>query len=115
MTDFVRREIESAIANATPPAAAVIIGPRRCGKTTFLRNLAASYDGETRWLNCDLPGASAKLSFETENDVDAFLRLAPTIVIDEAQRVPNIGLILKMLVDRNELREHPSQIGRAHV
>ena len=42
MTDFVRREIESAIANATPPAAAVIIGPRRCGKTTFLRNLAAS-------------------------------------------------------------------------
>ena len=78
MTDFVRREIESAIANATPPAAAVIIGPRRCGKTTFLRNLAASYDGETRWLNCDLPAASARLNFETENDVDAFLRLAPT-------------------------------------
>lgn len=110
MTDFVRREIESAIANATPPAAAVIIGPRRCGKTTFLRNLAASYDGETRWLNCDLPAASARLNFETENDVDAFLRLAPTIVIDEAQRVPNIGLILKMLVDRNELRERPSRI-----
>ena len=110
MPDFVRRGIEFAIANATASAAAVIIGPRRCGKTTFLRNLVTSYEGEARWLNCDLPGASARLNFDTENDVDAFLRLAPTIIIDEAQRVPNIGLILKMLVDRNELRERPSRI-----
>lgn len=110
MPDFVRRGIEFAIANATASAAAVIIGPRRCGKTTFLRNLVTSYEGEARWLNCDLPGASARLNFDTENDVDAFLRLAPTIIIDEAQRVPNIGLILKMLVDRNELSERPSRI-----
>ena len=39
MADFINRDLEKNVAAATPPAAVVIIGPRRCGKTTFLRQL----------------------------------------------------------------------------
>ena len=33
-----------------------------------------------------------------------------TIVIDEAQRIPGIGLLLKRLVDENEQLENPVNI-----
>ena len=41
-------------------------------------------------------------SLESAGDIEIFLSSADTIVIDEAQRVPNIGLITKMLVDANQ-------------
>ena len=110
MTDFIRRAQEESVAKATPPQAVVIIGPRRCGKTTFLKELVKGYPGGVRWFNCDLQSHVELLQPKTTGDVEAILRMAPTLVIDEAQKVPGIGNVLKLLVDANERREDPVRI-----
>ena len=110
MADFINRDLEKNVAAATPPAAVVIIGPRRCGKTTFLRQLVKTLSGETRWFNCDYASDAQQLRIGSKSDAEALLRLAPNIVIDEAQRVPDIELLLKMLVDCNETLPSPSRI-----
>ncbi len=110
MPNFIARAQASTISSATPPQAVVIIGPRRCGKTTFLKNLVKELGTEARWFNCDLRTHVEQLRFETTSDVEATLRLAPTIVIDEAQKVPDIGNVLKLLVDANEERANPVRI-----
>lgn len=110
MSEFIPRALEKVIGGATPPNAVVVIGPRRCGKTTFLRHFVKTLGQETRWLNCDLPADVNQLHFVSQGDVETFLRQAPIIVIDEAQRVPDIGLVIKTLVDINELRDQPSRI-----
>lgn len=110
MSGFIQRDIEDAVASATPPQAVVIIGPRRCGKTTLLKHIVKKLPEASTFYNCDLPADRNKIRFETKNDVENFLRLSPNIVIDEAQLIPNIGLMLKLLVDVNETRESPSRI-----
>lgn len=54
-----------------------------------------------RWFNGDLITDHRQLQFSSSTDVELTLRQADTIIIDEAQRFPNIGLILKQLVDVN--------------
>ncbi len=51
--------------------------------------------------NGDLITDHRQLQFSSSTDVELTLRQADTIIIDEAQRFPNIGLILKQLVDVN--------------
>ena len=110
MSGFIQRDIEDAVATVTPPQAVVIIGPRRCGKKTLLKHIAKKFSEPSSFYSCDIPADRNKIRFETRNDVESFLRLSPHIVIDEAQLVPNIGLMLKLLVDVNETREKPSRI-----
>lgn len=110
MPDFIRRAQEQSVAEATPPQAVVIIGPRRCGKTTFLKELVKTFPGTVRWFNCDLYSHVRMLQPETTGDVEALLQLAPTLVIDEAQKVPDIGNVIKLLVDANENLEKPVRI-----
>lgn len=99
MSGFIQRDIEDAVASATPPQAVVIIGPRRCGKTTLLKHIVKKLPEASTFYNCDLPADRNKIRFETKNDVENFLRLSPNIVIDEAQLIPNIGLMLKLPVN----------------
>ena len=88
--------------------AVVIFGARRVGKTTLLRMLTAGR--QTLWLNGDSQEDAEIVAFHSVSDVRNFLSQADTIVIDEAQRIPNIGLMLKMLVDENEISERKTQI-----
>lgn len=110
MSGFIERDIESGVVSGTPPQAVVIIGPRRCGKTTLLKHVIKKFPEQSTYYSCDLPADRDKIRFETRGDVENFLRLSPNIVIDEAQLVPDIGLMLKLLVDVNETRENPSRI-----
>ena len=80
--------------------AVVIFGARQIGKTTLLTELS-QYEKSVRWFNGDLITDHRQLQFSSSTDVELTLRQADTIIIDEAQRFPNIGLILKQLVDVN--------------
>lgn len=98
---MIPRDLVDRIVTATPPKAVVIFGPRRVGKTTLIKSLPDL--GVTNFLNGDRRRDVQLLQrLESAGDVDVLLNGADTIVIDEAQRVPNIGLIVKMLVDANE-------------
>lgn len=99
---MIPRDLTAKILPTTPPKAVVIYGPRRAGKTTLVKSLLGPSAGKVRFLNADrIADVRVLQGLESAGDIDVFLQSADTIVIDEAQRVPNIGLITKTLVDAN--------------
>lgn len=88
---------QNLIADCDHKKAIVVIGPRQVGKTTLIQKIV---DGrKTLFLNGDDP--QTRLQIATAN-FQFLLQLVmdyDTIVIDEAQRIENIGLAIKMLVD----------------
>jgi uncharacterized protein len=84
-----------------PGKVLVLYGPRQVGKTTLARDLLAATSLRTRFVNADellYREALASQNLQTLNEV---LGNAQLLVIDEAQRVPEIGLNLKILIDNN--------------
>mgnify|MGYP003289094659 CR=1 FL=1 len=76
----------------------VILGPRQVGKTTLLSQLSIPQD-EVLWLNCDNIDDCEDLTNRTTTELQHLVGQKRFVVIDEAQRVRNIGLTLKMMAD----------------
>lgn len=79
--------------------AVIIVGPRQVGKTTLLKMLTADTDRKVLVWNCDEPDIRKKLNEPTSTELGAETANADLILIDEAQRVKNIGITLKLLID----------------
>lgn len=75
-----------------------ILGPRQVGKTTLLTQLSIPSE-ETLWLNCDNIDDCQTLEHQTTTELQQLVGHKRYVVIDEAQRVKNIGLTLKMMAD----------------
>lgn len=78
---------------------AVLYGPRQVGKTTLARNIAQGIDSGYLYLNCDEPDVAYRLSGKTSTELASLIGAHKMVVIDEAQRVENIGITLKLLAD----------------
>ena len=79
--------------------ALIVLGPRQVGKTTLVRRLAARYEGEVTYLNAD---DTAVISLFERRSAAPLRRLVGNhkiLVLDEGQRIPEIGLKLKLLID----------------
>ena len=76
----------------------VIYGARQTGKTTLSLEIAKKYPGFI-YLNCDEP--DVRLSLTNQNSVNLKRLIGDTslVIIDEAQRVENIGLTAKLIYD----------------
>jgi predicted AAA+ superfamily ATPase len=79
--------------------AVVIYGARQVGKTTLVRDVLASLPGDALYLNCDEPDVRSALTRRTSSELRALIGGRRLVAIDEAQRVHDIGLTLKLLVD----------------
>src|SRR3989338_337619 len=75
----------------------IIYGPRQSGKTTLVKKLLDKHGG--KYLSCDDPSIAQKLTPRTPKELKDFIGSEKLVVIDEAQRVRDIGLSLKILVD----------------
>ena len=71
----------------------------RVGKTTLLQNIAADYD-DTLFLDCDEPDIRKILTETTSTALKNLFGTSKLIIIDEAQRIRNIGLTLKLITDK---------------
>lgn len=97
---MIYREITKGVQESLFKGKVVIVyGPRQSGKTTLVKNLMAQYPGDHVYLNCDEVDVRLALSDKTSTELQSFIGLKRLVVIDEAQRVENIGLTLKLLVD----------------
>ncbi|MCI5851417.1 MAG: ATP-binding protein [Sutterellaceae bacterium] len=105
---FIPRDLSVSAPGLAPPRAIVLFGPRRVGKATLLRELTRRES--VRWYDGDNLADADALQLYSSGDVMAVLAEARTIVIDEAQQVPNIALTLKRLVDANETLGKPVRI-----
>ncbi|MCL1813931.1 MAG: AAA family ATPase, partial [Treponema sp.] len=84
-----------------PKRVMVIYGPRRVGKTTMINHFLEAHQKEKRILRVSGDG---RLDSEVFSSCDPALLLDrvagyDTVFIDEAQRIPNVGLSLKILID----------------
>ena len=81
----------------------MLIGPRRVGKTSFIRNcLKAFKPEEILNLNGEDVLDAALLQERSVTNYSRLLEGKKLLVIDEAQHIPNIGMILKLIVDAIE-------------
>lgn len=77
----------------------IIFGARQVGKTTLVKNILKEFQEDGEYLNCDEPDIRRNLTDKTSTELKAFIGNKKLVVIDEAQRVKNIGLTLKLLHD----------------
>lgn len=79
----------------------VIYGPRRVGKTTLVSNYLKKTRLKYRLESGDDLSIAEVLSSQIFEKINQFAMGYDLIVIDEAQRIPQVGLGLKILVDNN--------------
>jgi len=82
-----------------PSQVVVVYGPRRVGKTTLIKEYLSSYQGKYLFLNADELASREALESQDANKLGELVNGIDLLVIDEAQRVREIGLNLKILVD----------------
>jgi predicted AAA+ superfamily ATPase len=78
--------------------AIIVLGPRQVGKTTMLKNLAFDPD-EILWMNADELDVQQLFSGISSTGIKMFMGKKKILVLDEAQRIENIGLKLKLITD----------------
>jgi len=78
----------------------VIYGARQVGKTTLVKQILEKHKGEkSLYLNCELLSVQQNLSVPEAEKLKNYIGEHKLVVLDEAQKISNIGLILKILVD----------------
>lgn len=78
--------------------ALLLFGPRQCGKSTLIETMLASTDHY--YMNGDEADVRETLSNTTSTNLKAIVGNKKVVFIDEAQRIPNIGLTLKLFTDQ---------------
>lgn len=79
--------------------AIVIMGARQVGKSTLLSQMLSDHS-DVMWLNGDDPDVQALFSQMTSTRIRTILANSRILVIDEAQRIADIGLRLKLITDQ---------------
>jgi predicted AAA+ superfamily ATPase len=77
----------------------VVYGARQVGKTTIMKEIIKKYPGKAYYLDCDIATVRQSLQQEDPLILKRMLGDIKLLIIDEAQRVENIGIILKLLHD----------------
>ncbi|MDE0558783.1 AAA family ATPase [Algoriphagus sp. NF] len=86
-----------------PNKVLMLIGPRRVGKTAFIRDYISQWKSEeTLTLNGDDVSDTALVQERSVANYTRLLAGKKLLVIDEAQHIPDIGMTLKLIVDTIE-------------
>lgn len=97
---MIDRTIKPALLNSLFKGKAVVIyGARQVGKTTLMREIEHACAVPSLYLNCDEPDVRQALTEKTSTELRSFIGKTKLLLIDEAQRVTNIGITLKLFVD----------------
>jgi len=77
----------------------VLLGPRRVGKTVLMKQLITKSKGQYLLLNGEDADVRKQLANRSVQHYKSLLGNNKLLCIDEAQKLPNIGLILKLMID----------------
>lgn len=93
---ILRQELIAAI---QPGKVLILYGPRQVGKTTLVQDLLATSELPHSYISADELIYREALASQNRRTLGELLGNNRLLVIDEAQRVPDIGLSLKIMVD----------------
>jgi len=82
--------------------AIIIFGPRQSGKTTLLKKIVNRDSSNVLWWNGDETDIRQMLKNPTSTLLQSLIGKNKLLIIDEAQRVENIGLCIKLIFDNLE-------------
>ena len=96
----VSRLIEQRIAERIGQGKVILVfGPRQSGKTTLMHAVAEKSGMDPLWLSGDEPDIRGLLAEATSTRLKSLLGGKRLVIIDEAQRIANIGITLKLCAD----------------
>ena len=96
---MIRRTLEDTISPLLETRKAIIImGARQVGKSTLLTQLLAGRK-DVMWLNGDDTDVQSLFRQMTSTRIRTFLAASRILVVDEAQRIADVGLRLKLITD----------------
>ena len=98
---MIRRDIEIPLLKKFFDKKAIILaGPRQVGKTTLINQLLNNYKDETIFLNGDDPSVRQLFNLPNVEQLRQIIGKNKIVFIDEAQRISDIGLTSKIIVDQ---------------
>lgn len=97
---MITRELEKIITSRFDRGKAIIlIGARQVGKSTLFDAITRKMDLPVLSLNCDDPVVRETLSNISTSNLNLLIGNNKVLIIDEAQRVDEIGMVIKRIVD----------------
>lgn len=84
---------------ATSRKIIILYGARQVGKTTLVKKILSRIHVNKEYFNCDYFDIQSLFSYENTGNLESIVGKYDLIVLDEAQRIKNIGLVLKILHD----------------
>lgn len=97
---MIRRQLQDVIeAHMFAGKAIIVIGARQVGKSTLFNMVLEGRKESALQLNCDEPEVQEMLSAMNTQELKLLIGQNKILVIDEAQRVENIGMTLKRITD----------------
>ena len=97
---IIRQQQENIYKNMFKGKAIIIFGPRQCGKSTLVEHLLNNQDKEWLYFNGDEADVRHILHNTTSANLKALTKQNKIVFIAEAQRIPGIGLTLKLFTDQ---------------
>ncbi len=98
---MISRTIESQFKKRlTDSKAIIILGPRQVGKSTFIKQNEVNFQQPITYWNGDQSDVRLMLNNPTSDFLETILGKTKTLIIDEAQRIENIGLLIKLIIDQ---------------
>jgi len=98
---YIKRTLEDKIKSHLFKGKAIVVyGARQVGKTTMVKRILDESKLMVKYINCDEADQRRQLlEAETSSDLRQVIGDSKMVIIDEAQRVNDIGLKLKLIVD----------------
>jgi uncharacterized protein len=97
---MIRRALEKLVSESlTGKKAVILLGPRQAGKTSLLEMMQPQFAKPVTAWNGDEADIRSLLENPTSSKLKTLIGGAKTLTIDEAQRINNIGLCIKLITD----------------
>lgn len=95
---IVRKIQQQVISTLNQGLVSIVYGARQVGKTTLAKQIAKNYK-KPLYLNCDDPTVVSSLTEKSAIELRSYIGDSDLVVIDEAQRIENIGISIKLIHD----------------
>lgn len=95
---IVRKIQQQVMSTLNQGLVSIVYGARQVGKTTLAKQIAKNYK-KPLYLNCDDPTVVSSLTEKSAIELRSYIGDSDLVIIDEAQRVENIGISIKLIHD----------------
>ena len=82
-----------------PQKAVIVYGPRRCGKTTLLKEIIKRLKEKYLFVSGEDITVQSYLSSQSIEKLKSFIGESKLLIVDEAQKIKNIGVNIKLILD----------------